>query len=129
MPAHCPVCAGSRPGFFLGDGAGVGKGREIAALILDYWRSSPGRRVLWLSVSNDLRYDCQRDLDDVGAQGIPVYPQVGRVCLLAHPLWKLYKHAGTAHCMISGGHDADLQCAQPRRNSDAQTDALWCLHA
>ena len=28
-----PLAGGKRPGFFLGDGAGVGKGRQIAALI------------------------------------------------------------------------------------------------
>jgi hypothetical protein len=28
---------GSRAGFFLGDGAGVGKGRQIAALIKEMW--------------------------------------------------------------------------------------------
>lgn len=28
---------GSRAGFFLGDGAGVGKGRQIAAMIKQFW--------------------------------------------------------------------------------------------
>ena len=28
------IFAGAKAGFFLGDGAGVGKGRQIAALIL-----------------------------------------------------------------------------------------------
>lgn len=28
---------GARAGFFLGDGAGVGKGRQIAALIKEMW--------------------------------------------------------------------------------------------
>jgi hypothetical protein len=28
---------GSRAGFFLGDGAGVGKGRQIAAVIKEFW--------------------------------------------------------------------------------------------
>jgi hypothetical protein len=54
---HGPA-TGSRPGFFLGDGAGVGKGRQIAALVKDYWlsrSSSKARRILWVSVSADLR--------------------------------------------------------------------------
>lgn len=52
------MAAGARPGFFLGDGAGVGKGRQIAALVKDYWlaRSGQQRRVLWVSVSADLRW-------------------------------------------------------------------------
>ena len=36
--------AGTRPGFFLGDGAGVGKGRQIGGLIKDFWAAG-GRRV------------------------------------------------------------------------------------
>ena len=46
--------SGERKGFLLGDGAGVGKGRTIAGIILDNWKQ--GRtKAIWLSVSNDLR--------------------------------------------------------------------------
>ena len=38
---------GHRSGFFLGDGAGVGKGRQIAGLVYEHYRSS-GRRALWV---------------------------------------------------------------------------------
>ena len=68
------VLAGNRAGFFLGDGAGVGKGRQIAALIKDYWAQG-GRRILWISVSNDLRFDAKRDLQDVRTQ-IDIFPKV-----------------------------------------------------
>jgi hypothetical protein len=53
----CCCCTGARAGFFLGDGAGVGKGRQIAALIKEYWLRRPvgTRRVLWVSTSADLR--------------------------------------------------------------------------
>ncbi|KAK9815574.1 hypothetical protein WJX72_006088 [[Myrmecia] bisecta] len=78
---HLQDCAASRgrqiaprAGFFLGDGAGVGKGRQIAALIKEHWRTG-GRRALWVSVSNDLKYDSIRDLEDVGAGGITVFPE------------------------------------------------------
>jgi hypothetical protein len=58
LHACCSHATGSRPGFFLGDGAGVGKGRQIAALVKDYWASRSGKqhRILWVSVSADLRY-------------------------------------------------------------------------
>lgn len=47
---------GERGGFFLGDGAGVGKGRQIAAIIKDFFAAGgPQPRVLWVSTSNDLR--------------------------------------------------------------------------
>mmetsp|Transcript_31465 Transcript_31465/g.46405 ORF Transcript_31465/g.46405 Transcript_31465/m.46405 type:complete len:1291 (+) Transcript_31465:79-3951(+) len=64
-----------RAGFFIGDGAGVGKGRQIAAVIRDsYCRSvkdaskglSSRRRHLWLSVSRELIEDAKRDLEDIG---------------------------------------------------------------
>ena len=43
----------------LGDGAGVGKGRTIAGII--YQNYLEGRKkALWLSVSNDLKYDAVR---------------------------------------------------------------------
>lgn len=61
-----------RPGFFLGDGAGVGKGRQIAALIKQHWHDG-GRRVLWVSVSTDLRIDSRRDLDDINAHDIEIW--------------------------------------------------------
>ena len=76
------VCAGARAGFFLGDGAGVGKGRQIAAMIKEE-HARGGTRTLWLSVSNDLRFDAERDLADVGASHIPVFPKV-RYCLSPH---------------------------------------------
>lgn len=55
---------GSRAGFFLGDGAGVGKGRQIAATIKEMWGRGT-RRILWLSHCNDLREDARRDMADM----------------------------------------------------------------
>ncbi|KAG0494617.1 hypothetical protein HPP92_005611 [Vanilla planifolia] len=63
---------GARAGFFIGDGAGVGKGRTIAGLIWENWQH--GRiKSLWVSVSSDLKFDARRDLDDVGATCIEVH--------------------------------------------------------
>lgn len=74
---HTDTCllhnVGERPGFFLGDGAGVGKGRQIAALIKEFFVTG-GKRVLWVSTSNDLRFDARRDLADVGASDIQCFP-------------------------------------------------------
>lgn len=55
-----------RRGFFLGDGAGVGKGRQLAGIMFESW-SRGLRRHVWLSVSSDLYLDAQRDLKDIGA--------------------------------------------------------------
>ena len=54
-----------RAGFFIGDGAGIGKGRQIAGVIFDnYCRGR--RRHVWVSTSIDLARDAMRDLTDVG---------------------------------------------------------------
>ncbi|KAL5568778.1 hypothetical protein UlMin_025353 [Ulmus minor] len=63
---------GARAGFFVGDGAGVGKGRTIAGLIWENWRHGR-RKALWISVGSDLKFDALRDLNDVGATGVKVH--------------------------------------------------------
>eukprot|EP00039_Didymoeca_costata_P003109 m.65130 g.65130 ORF g.65130 m.65130 type:complete len:1396 (-) comp11709_c0_seq1:101-4288(-) len=56
---------GHRAGFFLGDGAGVGKGRQIAGVILDSYIRGRKKHV-WFSTSTDLKNDAERDLRDLG---------------------------------------------------------------
>ncbi|KAK6934763.1 Zinc finger, PHD-finger, partial [Dillenia turbinata] len=63
---------GSRAGFFIGDGAGVGKGRTIAGLIWENWQHGR-KKALWISVGSDLKFDARRDLDDVGALYVEVH--------------------------------------------------------
>ncbi len=57
---------GSVAGYFLGDGTGVGKGRSLAAIILDNHMQGR-RRALWLSVSRTLRDAAAADLAALGA--------------------------------------------------------------
>ncbi|XP_010429815.1 PREDICTED: protein strawberry notch-like [Camelina sativa] len=64
---------GTRAGFFVGDGAGVGKGRTIAGLIWENWKHGR-KKALWISIGSDLKYDARRDLDDVGATSVGVNP-------------------------------------------------------
>jgi hypothetical protein len=45
-------------GFYIGDGTGVGKGRQIAGVILDNWVQGR-RRAVWVSISVELLYDCK----------------------------------------------------------------------
>ncbi|XP_064555465.1 protein strawberry notch isoform X2 [Drosophila montana] len=63
---------GSRAGFLIGDGAGVGKGRTIAGIIYENYLKGR-KKALWISVSNDLKYDAERDLSDIGATRIEVH--------------------------------------------------------
>ena len=64
-----------RKGFFLGDGAGVGKGRQLAGVIFENWAQGR-RRHLWFSASADLHLDAQRDLADIGASVIDCHKQL-----------------------------------------------------
>ena len=57
---------------FAGDGAGVGKGRTIAGVIFENYLKGR-KRAIWVSVSNDLKYDSERDLRDIGASKIEVH--------------------------------------------------------
>ncbi|GFV32748.1 protein strawberry notch homolog 1 [Trichonephila clavipes] len=63
---------GTRAGFLIGDGAGVGKGRTLAGVIYENYLLGR-KRAIWLSVSNDLKYDAERDLKDIGAGKIEVH--------------------------------------------------------
>ena len=51
---------GRRKGFFVGDGTGVGKGRQIAGIILDNFMQGRNKAV-WISKNNDLYGDAIRD--------------------------------------------------------------------
>ncbi|KAM5192737.1 protein strawberry notch homolog 2 isoform 1-T1 [Mantella aurantiaca] len=64
--------SGQRAGFLIGDGAGVGKGRTVAGIILENFLRGR-KKALWFSVSNDLRCDSERDLRDIDATCIPVH--------------------------------------------------------
>eukprot|EP00980_Cylindrotheca_fusiformis_P021383 scaffold8259_cov143-Cylindrotheca_fusiformis.AAC.1 len=65
---HRRIFSGNiRAGFFIGDGAGVGKGRQIAAIIRNsLCRKNHTKRHVWLSVSRELAQDAKRDLKAVG---------------------------------------------------------------
>lgn len=54
-----------RRGFFIGDGTGVGKGREISGIILDNLRQGREKAV-WISEKPGLLPDAQRDFSGVG---------------------------------------------------------------
>ncbi|MEW6385894.1 MAG: strawberry notch-like NTP hydrolase domain-containing protein [Thermodesulfobacteriota bacterium] len=56
---------GQRRGFFIGDGTGVGKGREIAGIIYDNWNQGR-KKAAWISKSTALFKDARRDIEGVG---------------------------------------------------------------
>jgi len=62
-----------RRGWFLGDGTGAGKGRQVAGIILDNWLKGR-RRAVWMSVSDRLLEDAQRDWTTLGQERLLVTP-------------------------------------------------------
>jgi hypothetical protein len=63
-----------RKGFFLGDGTGCGKGREIAGVIAD--NLAQGRmRAVWLSKNDALLEDARRDWGAIGGAASDITPQ------------------------------------------------------
>jgi hypothetical protein len=62
-----------RCGWFLGDGTGAGKGRQVAAIILDNWLKGR-RRALWISKSDKLIEDAERDWTAVGGYRSDIVP-------------------------------------------------------
>jgi predicted RNA methylase len=62
-----------RRGWFLGDGTGAGKGRQVAGILLDNWLKGR-RRAIWVSKSDKLIEDAQRDWSALGMERLLVTP-------------------------------------------------------
>ena len=57
--------SGERKGYFIGDGTGVGKGRQIAGIIMDEWNRGR-KKAIWVSENKNLSEDARRDWKDLG---------------------------------------------------------------
>ncbi|MFP1132961.1 strawberry notch-like NTP hydrolase domain-containing protein [Asticcacaulis sp. W401b] len=65
-----------RGGYFIGDGTGVGKGRQISAIIAD--NVARGRvKAVWLSKNEELLEDARRDWTAIGGSLGDLVPQSG----------------------------------------------------
>lgn len=65
--------AAYRCGYFLGDGTGAGKGRQVAGIILDQWLRG-NRRHIWISKNETLLEDARRDWTALGGLPLDVQP-------------------------------------------------------
>lgn len=72
-PDDCDTAVRFRKGWFLGDGTGAGKGRQVAGIILDNWLKGR-RRAVWISKSDKLLEDAQRDWKALGQEPLLVTP-------------------------------------------------------
>ncbi|MCA4921342.1 MAG: strawberry notch family protein [Methylobacterium sp.] len=62
-----------RRGFYLGDGTGAGKGRQVAGVVLDNWLKGR-KKALWISKSDKLLEDAQRDWSALGQEKLQIVP-------------------------------------------------------
>jgi predicted RNA methylase len=62
-----------RRGFWIGDGTGVGKGRECSAILCDNWMQGR-RKGLWLSKNPTLLEDARRDWQSLGGNPDRIIP-------------------------------------------------------
>jgi predicted RNA methylase len=62
-----------RRGWFLGDGTGAGKGRQVAGILLDNGLKGR-RRAVWISKSDKLIDDAQRDWSALGQERLLIAP-------------------------------------------------------
>ncbi len=73
---------GNRKGFFIGDGTGVGKGREIAAIIRDNWNQGRKKSV-WITKRATLFEDAKRDMTlsgwELGAKNLFELPKAAKL--------------------------------------------------
>ena len=72
-PADAANAVRFRRGFMLGDGTGAGKGRQSAGIILDNWLQGR-RKAVWISKSDKLIEDAQRDWSALGMERLLVTP-------------------------------------------------------
>ncbi|MEH6721562.1 MAG: strawberry notch family protein [Aurantimonas endophytica] len=72
-PDDAPNAVRFRRGFMLGDGTGAGKGRQSAGVILDNWMQGR-RKAVWISKSDKLLEDAQRDWSALGMERLLVTP-------------------------------------------------------
>ena len=72
-PADAENAVQFRRGWFLGDGTGAGKGRQVAGILLDNWLKGR-RRAVWVSKSDKLIEDAQRDWSALGQERLLVTP-------------------------------------------------------
>ena len=72
-PADAKNAVRFRRGWFLGDGTGAGKGRQVAAIILDNWLKGR-RKAVWISKSDKLIEDAERDWTAIGGYRSDIVP-------------------------------------------------------
>lgn len=64
---------GQRKGYFIGDGTGVGKGRQISGILMDNFRQGR-KKAVWITDKPALIEDAKRDWADLGGNKSEIVP-------------------------------------------------------
>lgn len=123
--AHSEILPnGKRKGFFIGDGTGVGKGREISGIIFDNWRQGR-RKAVWLSEKKSLFKDAKRDLEGIGwKNGAKKVFDVGKTKLGESVKEKEGVLFGTYDTLKSGNDLIDLNNPDTFNNLKARVNQI-----
>jgi predicted RNA methylase len=62
-----------RKGYFIGNGTGTGKGREVSSILLDQWLRG-NKKAVWISKSASLLEDAKRDWTALGGKPEQIVP-------------------------------------------------------
>jgi len=136
--AHSQKLAdGRRKGYFIGDGTGVGKGRQLAGIIMDNFQQGR-KKAVWISASTELINDAKRDWKDLGGQAedigltalgcqaIPLLERHNIIVDVSHlgdkGFWQV---AGLAKRPFVASHsNSRAVCDHPRNLTDDQFRAI-----
>lgn len=106
-----------RRGFFIGDGTGMGKGRQVAGIIYDNWLQGR-KRAIWISEKPALVNDGKRDLADVALMESKIF-EAGKF-----PLGKaIDKETGIAFMTYATLRSVEKN-APPNRAAHSRLDQL-----
>ena len=113
--------AAYRCGYFLGDGTGAGKGRQVAGIILDQWLRGK-RRHIWLSKNETLLEDARRDWSALG--GLPLDIQPLSQWKLGAPITMTCGIAFVTYPTLRSGRDDSTRLAQILDWATAEFDGV-----
>lgn len=120
------LASGCTAGFFLGDGPGVGKGRQLAAMILENWLAGR-RRHVWLSVSPDLEHDARRDINDLLRHMAPSVGEVPVINLTRLSYREITRPHGVLFCTYSALVAKEGATAAERDRQARSPSTCCCL--
>ena len=108
----------TRRGYFVGDGTGLGKGTEMAAIILDNWRQGR-RKAVWVSENAPLFKDAQRDAEWTGLGKKTIFQPPAADAAIERDEGVLYTTYSQLSTTSKGKKDADGNVVTaPKRRLD-----------